>query len=137
MVTLKIGKDTMIQFVKEDRNSYGLRGLPDGSPFFHKYSNMQDRRKERQKLYNTSEWIETRDYMRQKYPLCQDCLKKGLITPMEEVHHLKSPFARGISLEEKYKRAFSEDNLICLCKNCHIKRHCPDGTIKDKILKYS
>lgn len=107
------------------------------APFFHKYSNMQDRRKERQKLYNTSEWIETRNYMRQKYPLCQDCLKKGLITPMEEVHHLKSPFARGISLEEKYKRAFSEDNLICLCKNCHIKRHCPDGTIKDKILKYS
>lgn len=126
-----------IPISKEDRNSYGLRGLLSGSPFFHKYSNMQDRRKERQKLYNTSEWIETRDYMRQKYPLCQDCLKKGLITPMEEVHHLKSPFARGISLEEKYKRAFSEDNLICLCKNCHIKRHCPDGTIKDKILKYS
>lgn len=34
MVTLKIGKDTMIQFVKEDRNSYGFRGLLSGSPFF-------------------------------------------------------------------------------------------------------
>ena len=115
-----------------------LRGVAIRQPlFFINTVIMQDRRKERQKLYNTSEWIETRNYMRQKYPLCQDCLKKGLITPMEEVHHLKSPFARGISLEEKYKRAFSEDNLICLCKNCHIKRHCPDGTIKDKILKYS
>ena len=39
MVTLKIGKNILIQFGKEDRNSYGLRGLPSGSPFFHKYSN--------------------------------------------------------------------------------------------------
>ena len=47
VVILKIGKNILIQFSKEDRNSYGLRGLPSGIPFFHKYSNYagQEKRK--------------------------------------------------------------------------------------------
>ena len=96
----------------------------------------EERRKERQQLYNTKRWVETRDYMRMKQPLCQDCLNEGRITPMEEVHHIKSPFARGISEEEKEKRAFSEDNLVCLCRECHWRRHHPEGIMQDKIDKY-
>ena len=34
VVILKIGKNILIQFSKEYRNSYGLRGLPSGIPFF-------------------------------------------------------------------------------------------------------
>ena len=47
MVILKIGKNILIQFSKEYRNSYGLRELPSGSSFLHKYSNYagQEKRK--------------------------------------------------------------------------------------------
>ena len=55
---------------------------------------------------------------------------------MEEVHHIKSPFARNISLEEKVRRSYDIDNLVCLCKECHIRRHHPEGLVKDLIKKY-
>ena len=61
--------------------------------------------------------------MVQKYPLCQECLKAGKYTPTEEVHHIKSPFVPGLTEEEKYKRAYDENNLLCLCRECHIKEH--------------
>jgi len=96
----------------------------------------EKRRKERQGVYQTKAWRELRDYMRMKYPLCQDCLKEGKITPMEEVHHIKSPFVNGISEEEKYKRAYDESNLVCLCRECHQRRHHPEGLIQDKLKKY-
>lgn len=96
----------------------------------------QQRRKERQALYNTKRWRETRDYMRMEYPLCQDCLKEGRITPMEEVHHIRSPFVRGLSPEEKEKRSFDIENLVCLCVDCHMRRHNPSGTVKDLLEKY-
>lgn len=95
------------------------------------------RHKERQELYNTSRWKSLRELMVQKYPLCQDCLKEGRITPTQEIHHIKSPFAKGLTLEEKEKRAYDVDNLVALCRECHIKRHHPEGTIQDKIKKYS
>ena len=95
-----------------------------------------ERTKERQALYQSKRWKDLRMYMVQKYPLCQDCLKEGRITPTEEVHHIKSPFARNISEEEKARRAYDEDNLVALCRECHIKRHHPEGTIQDKLKKY-
>ncbi len=94
------------------------------------------RYRERQELYGSKRWKECREYMKMKYPLCQDCLKAGKITPMEEVHHIKSPFVKGISEEEKYRRAYDESNLVCLCKECHIKRHHPELTIQEKLKKY-
>lgn len=99
-------------------------------------SKKEERRKERQELYGSKRWKECREYMKMKYPLCQDCLKVGKVTPMEEVHHIKSPFAPHITEEEKYRRAFDESNLVCLCKECHWRRHHPEGLIQDKIKKY-
>ena len=97
----------------------------------------EDRKKERQQLYSSKRWKDLRLYMVQKYPVCQDCLKEGKITPTEEVHHIKSPFVKGLTEEEKEWRAFTESNLVCLCKECHIRRHHPEGTIIDKLKKYS
>ena len=49
-----------------------------------------------------------------------------------------SPFQRGITEEEKERRAFDESNIMCLCKDCHIAEHHKDElTIKEKLLKYS
>jgi len=96
-----------------------------------------DRIKERQELYQSKRWKTLRKLMVQNHPLCEDCLKEGKITPTEEIHHIKSPFARGLSQEEKEKRAYDVDNLVALCKECHIRRHHPEGTIQDKLKKYS
>lgn len=97
----------------------------------------EERRLERQELYQSKRWKEIRLYMQQHYPLCQDCLKAGIIKPMEEVHHIKSPFVKGLTDFEREWRAYSEENLVCLCKDCHIKRHHPEGTIQDKLDKYA
>ena len=95
------------------------------------------RRKERQAIYNTGRWRDLRTYMVQKYPLCQNCLKAGKYTPTQEVHHIKSPFVPGLTEEEKYKRAYDENNLLCLCRECHIKEHHKDElTIIEKLDKY-
>lgn len=95
------------------------------------------RRKERQLIYNTKRWKDLRTYMVQKYPLCQNCLKAGKYTPTQEVHHIKSPFVPGLTEEEKYKRAYDENNLLCLCRECHIKEHHKDElTIIEKLDKY-
>ena len=96
-----------------------------------------ERHKERQKVYQSKRWKELREYMVQKYPLCQDCLKEGRLTPTEEIHHLKSPFAKGLTEEEKERRAYDPENLVALCRQCHIKRHHPEETMADKIKKYS
>lgn len=101
-------------------------------------SRKEARRKERQELYQSKRWKECREYMMKTHPLCQDCLKEGRIVPAEEVHHIRSPFAPGLTEEEKYRRAFEVANLVCLCKECHIKRHHKDElTIQDKLKIYA
>ena len=96
----------------------------------------EERRLERQELYQSKRWKEIRDYMRMKYPLCVDCLDKGIYRAAQEVHHIKSPFVHGLSEEERIWRAYSEENLVCLCKECHWRRHHPEGIIQDKLEKY-
>lgn len=94
--------------------------------------------KERQALYQSKQWKELRKKLQMERPLCELCLKKGIIKPMEECHHLLSPFQKGITEEEKYRRAFDEKNILCLCKDCHISEHHKgELTIKEKLEKYS
>ena len=97
----------------------------------------EERRKDRQAVYNTPRWKNLRTLKIQEQPLCEMCLKSGRVKPAEQVHHIKSPFVRGISAEEKERRAYDYDNLMSLCVDCHIKIHHPEGTIKERLLKYS
>ena len=99
-------------------------------------SRREQRRKERQAVYNTRRWKDLRNLMIQEHPLCQDCLENGRLTPAEEVHHAISPFRKGLSPEEKEMLAFDSDNLVCLCKECHIKRHMKDMPMSKKLDKY-
>ena len=48
------------------------------------------------------------------HPLCEQCLKEGRITPVEEVHHI-IPISQG--------GTHAEDNLMSLCQSCHTKIH--------------
>lgn len=52
--------------------------------------------------------------------LCQDCLKRGIITPMEEVHHITELTPENISDPAV---SLNLDNLVSLCRDCHQARH--------------
>ena len=49
---------------------------------------------------------------------CEECQKKGLLRPVEEVHH-KLPLAEG--------GTHDEENLVSLCQPCHARIHAERG----------
>lgn len=54
---------------------------------------------------------------------CRDCGGAA-----EEVHHIVELTPANI---EDYSVALGMDNLICLCFDCHQKRHSSDGALPD------
>ncbi|MBO6280730.1 MAG: HNH endonuclease [Bacilli bacterium] len=68
-------------------------------------------------------WKKRRDRYAQAHPLCEECLKQGRLTPMEEVHHIL-PIDRGGTDDES--------NLMSLCHSCHEKIHVALGDRKYK-----
>ncbi|GHV27310.1 restriction endonuclease [Clostridia bacterium] len=61
------------------------------------------------KRYNYT-WRKIRAAYITAHPLCTQCLRDGLLTPAQEVHHIK-PLAQGGTHET--------DNLMALCTSCH------------------
>lgn len=74
----------------------------------------------RQKAYNTTEWRKLRETYMKQNPLCEECLKKGKVTPASSVHHIVSPFKGG----ECNKVLFLDyQNLQSICHTCHSEIH--------------
>lgn len=97
----------------------------------------EKRRKERQEIYQSKRWKELRALYFQEHPLCEKCLSEGRITPTQDIHHRLSPFQKGITQEEKERRAYDWSNLMAVCVECHIKEHHKDElTMKDKLERY-
>ncbi len=48
-------------------------------------------------------------------PLCADCFKVGLVTPSNEVHHIKT-------IKDFPELRLDRHNTECLCKACHSKK---------------
>ncbi len=81
-----------------------------------------EHQKERNKQYNKFErdpesnkrygraWKRIRDRYINLHPLCEECKRNGILTPAEEVHHIK-PLSKGGGNERS--------NLMSLCKSCH------------------
>ena len=63
-------------------------------------------------------WKRIRDSYVQTHPFCEICFEKGILVPVEEVHH-KVPLAEG--------GTHARDNLISLCKSCHARIHAERG----------
>ena len=59
-------------------------------------------------------WKRIRDRYAAQHPLCEQCLKEGRYTPVEEVHHIL-PISKG--------GTHAESNLMSLCQSCHTKIH--------------
>lgn len=82
----------------------------------------QGRTKEAYDLYNTSQWKNLRRNYFILHPLCEECLKRDIIKPTEEIHHIK-PILTGKTKLEMESLAYDPNNLIALCKECHHKQH--------------
>lgn len=78
----------------------------------HEYDNS---RPERHKIYSTSRWQKLREYKKHRNPLCEECLRNNVITPMELVDHI-IPIAEGGA-------PYDLENLQSLCASCHNKKH--------------
>lgn len=52
--------------------------------------------------------------------LCENCLKKGLVVPAEEVHH--KIHITPLNIDDP-NITLNFDNLIALCRECHRKEH--------------
>lgn len=71
------------------------------------------------KLVNSTKWRNIRNEMIKKYPLCQVCGRKL----SECVHHIKplENYTNNFPLMEEL--AYSKENLMCLCRECHKNLH--------------
>lgn len=79
-------------------------------------------RRERMQIYNTARWRELRILKLQKDPLCECCLKKGKVTPAEDIHHIISFMNTNDPVQRKFL-AFDFNNLMSLCDVCHQSIH--------------
>ena len=63
-------------------------------------------------------WTRIRARYAKEHPFCEECFKRGVLVPVEEVHHI-IPLAEG--------GTHDPDNLISLCKSCHSRIHAKRG----------
>lgn len=82
----------------------------------------EGKRKERMQIYNTARWRELRRVKFMNDPLCEMCLKQGVTTPADDVHHIQS-FMSVDDLTKRKEIAFDYGNLMSLCDKCHQKMH--------------
>lgn len=74
----------------------------------------------RRKAYNNTQWRKLREVYIREHALCEECLKKGKVTPAEDIHHKKSPFRDGAI---NYQLLLDYNNLEAVCKECHQHLH--------------
>lgn len=68
-------------------------------------------------FYKSRDWQELRlEALQRDNYLCQECLKRGIITPANTVHHIKP-------LRVDKSRALQLSNLETVCAGCHNKLH--------------
>ena len=72
-------------------------------------------------FYNSKAWKQCRSgYRKSVGGLCEDCLKKGLITPGEIVHHKIAITPENITDPSV---TLNWQNLKLVCRNCHAIEH--------------
>ena len=67
-------------------------------------------------------WKRIRDKYVSQHPFCERCFEKGIVVPVDEVHHIK-PLSEG--------GTHDQENLIALCKSCHAKIHAERGDYQE------
>lgn len=86
------------------------------------YNPNSESRKKRQQIYQSKEWKNLRQSHFMNHPLCERCLEHNVTTAGEDVHHLIS-FTKGTTDDERKALAFNPDNVITVCRYCHLVMH--------------
>ena len=72
-------------------------------------------------FYSSRAWKDARrNYKQSVGGLCEECLKKGIITPAEIVHHKTPLNEKNVS---DLEISLGWGNLQALCRPCHAKAH--------------
>lgn len=72
-------------------------------------------------FYQSKAWMETRKaYASSVGWLCEECLKKGLMTPGKVVHHIQPLTPENIT---DPNITLDWSNLKLVCQDCHAKIH--------------
>lgn len=80
-----------------------------------------NKREDRQKIYQSQQWKKLRQIKLMYNPLCELCQAKGIIKPAIDIHH-KDSFLNYDGAMRLYK-AYDYSNLLSLCKECHSEVH--------------
>lgn len=73
------------------------------------------------RFYKSKAWQRCRAYVWSRdRGLCVDCMRRGIVTPAEEVHHVKPITPENIN---DPGITLNPENLISLCRECHKARH--------------
>ena len=82
-----------------------------------------ERIKERQSLYQRSDYKKFAEYYKREHIWCEDCKAEGLYTCGEHLHHIQSPFEHGLSKMQQLQRLMDVNNVKFLCRYHHSLRH--------------
>lgn len=75
------------------------------------------------RLIHSRRWLLLRRRYAAAHPLCEECLKRGILdSRTEQVHH-RTPVTRGRTWQEMERLAFDESNLEAVCRQCHRRLH--------------
>ena len=76
---------------------------------------------EQKAFYSSQAWKDARrNYKQSVGGLCEECLKKGIITPADIVHHKKPLTDENVS---DLSISLGWCNLQALCRQCHANAH--------------
>lgn len=74
-------------------------------------------------FYQSKQWKNLRAKHVKKQPLCQECLKRYVVTAVDVVDHI-------IELEDNYDLRLDPKNLQSLCHACHNKKSAEQRRIR-------
>lgn len=78
-------------------------------------------------FYQQPKWLKCAAYIRKKYQYtCQVCGKRGNL-----IHHIK-PLTQEDYINRPLEKCYGEDNLTCLCFQCHEDIH-SKGNIRKEL----
>lgn len=79
------------------------------------------------KFYKSKYWMKlANEVLKEQHYECQVCLKKGILTKADTVHHVNYVKDRpDLALDKYYidEKGIKQKNLIAVCKKCHNDVH--------------
>ena len=83
-------------------------------PWLPKQNLQSGRQHSNTEFYQSSAWRKLRAVKLHQQPLCEECLRRGIMTPAQMVDHIRPINKGGAALDQK--------NLQSLCHACHNRK---------------